>query len=329
MGLKSLNYRLRGDLEGVNFFDTVTVMDLSDVSAFIGVFEANGINVRGKTETNSISLSIDETTHFEDIVVLLNLFSKLKGSSINIDSILKDFTSKNDNLIKGSLQRDSENIFHSEDIFNSRIKGEHEFERYIKYLENMDINLTKSMIPLGSCTMKLNSATEMAPLSWPKVANLHPFVPKEQAQGYLEMFEHLETLLKEVTKMDGVSFQPNSGATGEYCGLLAIRHYQKQLGQGHRDVVLIPNSAHGTNPASARKAGLKVVVIKSDADGNVDFADLKNQCEKFKDALSSLMITYPSTHGVFEAEIKNITELIHSYGGQVYMDGANMNAQCG
>ena len=201
--------------------------------------------------------------------------------------------------------------------------------RYMKRLENKDISLVHSMIPLGSCTMKLNAASEMAPVTWPQFAALHPFAPADQAKGYGVMLTQLGKWLEEITGFDAVSFQPNSGAQGEYAGLLAIRHYQAAGGQGHRDVCLIPSSAHGTNPASAQMMGMKIVVVACDSQGNVDIEDLKAKLQTHRDQLSSLMVTYPSTHGVFESAIKDICKMVHDAGGQVYMDGANLNAQAG
>ena len=222
--------------------------------------------------------------------------------------------------------RSSEFLTHP--VFN-RYHTEHEMLRYIKRLESRDLSLTTSMIPLGSCTMKLNATTEMQPLSWPEFANLHPFVPADQARGYQTLFDTLEAWLAEITGFAAVSLQPNAGSQGEYAGLLVIRAYQKARGQGERDVCLIPVSAHGTNPASAVMAGMKVVVVACDERGNVDVADLKAKAEQHKDRLAALMVTYPSTHGVFEAEIREICNVVHANGGQVYMDGANMNAQVG
>jgi glycine dehydrogenase len=201
--------------------------------------------------------------------------------------------------------------------------------RYIKSLENKDLSLTKSMIALGSCTMKLNAAAELEPVSWAEFGGLHPFVPKDQAQGFQEIITELENFLSEITGFAATSLQPNSGAQGEYAGIQVIRAYQKDMGQGHRDVALIPASAHGTNPATAVMCGLKVVVVASDAKGNIDFNDLVNKVEEHKDNLSCFMVTYPSTHGVFEGNIKDVCALIHANGGQVYMDGANLNAQVG
>jgi len=211
-------------------------------------------------------------------------------------------------------------------VFNS-YHSETDFVRYVKKLENKDISLVHSMIPLGSCTMKLNAASEMAPVTWPEFAALHPFAPEDQTKGYASMLNQLGRWLIEITGFHAVSFQPNSGAQGEYAGLLAIRDYQRSLGQGHRDVCLIPSSAHGTNPASAQMMGMKIVVVACDAQGNVDLADLKLKVTTHREQLSTLMVTYPSTHGVFESAIKDICQMVHEAGGQVYMDGANLNAQ--
>jgi len=201
--------------------------------------------------------------------------------------------------------------------------------RYMKSLENKDLSLTHSMIPLGSCTMKLNATTEMLPITWPEFCKIHPFAPAQQTLGYKQLFRELEHQLAEITGFAAVSLQPNSGAQGEYTGLMVIREYHKNRGEGNRNVVIIPSSAHGTNPASAVMAGMKVVVANCDSNGNVDVQDLRKKAEANKENLSALMVTYPSTHGVFEEKIREICEIIHEYGGQVYMDGANMNAQVG
>jgi glycine dehydrogenase len=213
-------------------------------------------------------------------------------------------------------------------VFNTH-HSETEMLRYMRLLESRDLSLTRSMIPLGSCTMKLNATAEMLPVTWPQFGRIHPFAPKSQTQGYAQIFSELEAMLREITGFDGVSLQPNAGAQGEYAGLLVIRAYHESRGEGHRKVCLIPASAHGTNPASAAMAGYEVVVTRTDENGNVDLADLEEKAKLHKDRLAALMVTYPSTHGVFEEEIRRICDVIHQYGGQVYMDGANMNAQVG
>jgi glycine dehydrogenase len=252
---------------------------------------------------------------------LAKIFAKAVGVSASFDSA-EDFVLE----WPGNLQRNTEFLTHP--VFNSYHR-EHEMLRYIKRLENKDVSLTHSMISLGSCTMKLNATTEMLPITWPKIANLHPFTPVEQTQGYQKMLTELENWLTEITGLDATSLQPNSGAQGEYAGLMVIKAYHEDRGEGDRNVVLIPSSAHGTNPASAVMAGAKVVLVGDDEYGNIDVADLRAKAEEHKESLMALMITYPSTHGVYEESIKNICEIIHENGGQVYMDGANMNAQVG
>jgi len=226
----------------------------------------------------------------------------------------------------GELERKTPYLTHP--IFNQH-HSETEMLRYLKKLENKDLALTNCMIPLGSCTMKLNATVEMIPITWPEFSDLHPFVPLDQAQGYIEMFKSLTHTLAEITRFHSISLQPNAGSQGEYTGLKVIRAYLNDIGSSHRDICLIPTSAHGTNPASAAMVGMKIVTIKADKEGNVDFEDLKQKAEQHSKNLAALMITYPSTHGVFEEKIKDICAIIHQNGGQVYMDGANMNSQVG
>lgn len=270
---------------------------------------------------NAIQISIDETTSLKDIETIVRIFSAANGTENNFDA-----TEPGSHQISEKLIRSSEFLTHP--VFNS-YHTESKMMRYIKRLENRDLSLMHSMIPLGSCTMKLNAASELLPVSWDAFANIHPFVPIDQAQGYAKIFEELEAYLSEITGFAACSLQPNSGAQGEYAGLLTIRAYHEANGENHRNIALIPSSAHGTNPASAVMAGLQVVVVECDDEGNIDVEDLKVKVEKHSANLAALMITYPSTHGVFETGIKQICELIHNHGGKVYMDGANMNAQVG
>ncbi|WP_319229424.1 aminomethyl-transferring glycine dehydrogenase [Draconibacterium orientale] len=272
-------------------------------------------------ENGDVGISIDETTNPQDIGWIIEVFAKAANKKWQVaEEYPEGFE------IDAAFKRTSE--FMTEEVFN-KYRSETEMVRYIKRLAKKDISLTQSMISLGSCTMKLNAATEMLPLSWIEFNGLHPFVPKNQARGYHEMMEELRRDLAEITGMADVSLQPNSGAAGEYAGLMVIQEYHKSRGEGQRDVVIIPSSAHGTNPASAVMAGTKVVVVKCDDKGNVDMDDLRAKAEQHKDRLSAFMVTYPSTHGVFEASIIEMCEVIHENGGQVYMDGANMNAQVG
>ncbi len=268
-----------------------------------------------------VGISIDETTNREDMTWILEVFAK--AANTRWPSVLEYPEGYE---INKKFARTSP--FMQQEVFN-RYRSETEMVRYIKRLEHKDISLTHSMISLGSCTMKLNAATEMLPLSWIEFNGIHPFVPKNQARGYHEMMEELRRDLSEITGMADVSLMPNSGAAGEYAGLLVIREYHKSRGEGQRNVVLIPSSAHGTNPASAVMAGLKVVVVDCDKNGNIDIDDLQKKAAEYKEVLSAFMVTYPSTHGVFEASIKDMCQIIHDNGGQVYMDGANMNAQVG
>ncbi len=272
-------------------------------------------------ENGDVGISIDETTNPEDIGWIIEVFAKAANKKWQIIHEYPEGYS-----IDEKYARQSE--FMTQEVFN-KFRSETEMVRYIKRLEGKDISLTQSMISLGSCTMKLNAATEMLPMSWIEFNGLHPFIPKNQARGYHEMMEELRRDLSEITGMADVSLQPNSGAAGEYAGLMVIQEYHKSRGEGQRDVVIIPASAHGTNPASAVMAGMKVVVVACDERGNVDMDDLRAKAELHKDNLSSFMVTYPSTHGVFESSIIEMCEVIHDNGGQVYMDGANMNAQVG
>jgi len=285
---------------------------------------ARGINFR-YINGNSIGISLNEVTSFVDVLELVQIFAKAANKKVADDNI-KNLAEKIEIELPAVFARSSEFLTHQ--VFNS-YHSETEMLRYMKSLENKDLSLTHSMIPLGSCTMKLNAAAEIAAITWPEFANIHPFAPLEQAEGYLRLFKKLEKDLTEITGFSAISLQPNSGAQGEYSGLMVIRQYHKSRGEAKRNIALIPSSAHGTNPASAVMAGMKVVVVSCDSNGNVDIPDLKKKAELHKDNLAALMITYPSTHGVFEEGIQEICKIIHENGGQVYMDGANMNAQVG
>jgi len=308
--LKQLGFSIKTNL----FFDTIVVA--CDAKKIIAEAESKEINFRF-IDDKHVGISIDQTVEQNDLNDIVSVFSNTK--------IEVSYTASN--LISASaLNRKSAYLSHA--VFNS-YHSESEMMRYIKRLENKDLSLVHSMISLGSCTMKLNAASELLPLTWPEFANIHPFVPINQAQGYAELIEQLNKDLSEITGFARMSFQPNSGAQGEYAGLMVIRAYHIANGDTHRNVALIPSSAHGTNPASAAMAGMKIIVTKCDDKGNIDLADLKAKTEQYKDNLSCLMVTYPSTHGVYEESIKEITKLIHDNGGLVYMDGANMNAQVG
>lgn len=308
------------NLKSSHYFDTVSISVAEEQSANLRkVAEANEINFY-YTESE-VRISTDETTSLKDLVAIVSVFAEAFGkeaAGIELDYGSADFPS--------ALSRQSDYLEHP--IFNS-YHTETKMMRYIKRLENRDLSLMHSMIPLGSCTMKLNAASELLPVSWPTFANLHPFVPMDQAAGYKQIFEELEAYLSEITGFAACSLQPNSGAQGEFAGLLTIRAYHQSRGDIHRNIALIPSSAHGTNPASAVMAGMKVVVVACDDKGNIDVADLKAKAEEHKENLAALMVTYPSTHGVFETAIKEICDIIHDNGGKVYMDGANMNAQVG
>ncbi len=282
---------------------------------------AAGMNLR-KYDDGALGVSLDETTTWADVQALLSAFAG--KSELGFDP--KSLQAEGSRAYPAALTRQSAFLTH--EIWQ-RYHTEHELLRYMHRLQAKDLSLTTSMIPLGSCTMKLNAAAEMYPISWPQLAQLHPFAPADQARGYAQMFAELEAWLSEITGFAAVSLQPNAGSQGEYAGLLVIRAHHEQRGQAHRNVCLIPKSAHGTNPASAVVAGFKVVVVQCDDDGNIDVPDLKAKAAEHAKNLGALMITYPSTHGVFEESVKEICEVVHGHGGQVYMDGANMNAQVG
>ena len=303
------------------FFDTLKI-EVQNLDELKNLALAENINFR-YFDNGHVGISIDETTTFEDITSILKVFT-LHAQNGVVDLDWQDVDYEVELEISDNLLRTDAILEH--EVFQ-KYHSEHEMLRYIKRLENKDLSLTHSMISLGSCTMKLNATTEMIPVTWPEIGGIHPFAPVDQTQGYLDMFEKLSKWLAEITGFAGVSLQPNSGAQGEYAGLLVIKAYHESRGDYHRTVNLIPSSAHGTNPASAVMAGQDVVIVGCDEKGNIDIEDLRSKAEQYKDKLAALMVTYPSTHGVFEKGIKEICSIIHQYGGQVYMDGANMNAQ--
>jgi glycine dehydrogenase len=312
--LKKLGYHL----ESEHFFDTIKLNGTENAQIKL-LAEAAKINFR-YTDTG-LSISLDQTTDVADLNAILSIFAKV-GNKI-FSKISEEIIYSQKSTIS---YRKSAILTHP--VFNN-YHSESEMMRYIKRLENKDLSLTHSMISLGSCTMKLNAAAELMPITWPEFAHIHPFVPIEQAEGYVEIIEELDRSLSEITGFAKMSFQPNSGAQGEYAGLLVIQAYHQSRGDSHRKIVLIPTSAHGTNPASAAMCGMQIVLVKCDEKGNIDVNDMREKAVKHKDNLSCLMITYPSTHGVYEESIIEITNIIHENGGQVYMDGANMNAQVG
>ena len=308
--------------ENINFFDTIRI----DLPRHVKREDIEWLSLDLEMNfryfpNGQIGLSIDETTNIEDINWILEVFAKAANKPVPVITTISE-----NNSIGSAFLRKTEYL--KQQVF-SKYRSETEMARYIKRLEKKDISLVHSMISLGSCTMKLNAATEMLPLSWIEFNGIHPFVPKNQAMGYHELMEELRRDLAEITGFADISLQPNSGAAGEYAGLLVIREYHKSRGEGHRNVALIPSSAHGTNPASAVMAGMKVVVVPCDERGNIDVEELQVKAEEYKDDLSCFMVTYPSTHGVFESSITEMCSIIHQFGGQVYMDGANMNAQVG
>ncbi len=311
--LKSSGFTISND----SFFDTITIQAGAKAKDILNRARSERINLR-EYKDGRIGIALDETVNASDLKDLFEIF-EVKNTDIE-----KLFS--NSGNISDSFKRSTSYLTHP--VFQS-FHTETKMLRYIRKLESRDLSLTTSMIPLGSCTMKLNATTEMYPVTWPEFGAIHPFAPSEQTKGYKIIFEQLEKWLCEITGFAGVSLQPNAGSQGEYAGLLAIRRYHESRKETHRNVCLIPISAHGTNPASAAMAGFKVVVVSCDQNGNVDLEDLKIKAEEHKNDLAALMITYPSTHGVFEESVKEICQIVHSHGGQVYMDGANMNAQVG
>jgi glycine dehydrogenase len=309
------------NVKHARFFDTIRVDgNVDDVDRWIEIAALSRTNIRRLSKT-AVTVSFDETTTEDDARWLWKAFAP--GA---VAPAFRDWDGRGADLPWAGSERQSAYLTHP--VFNTH-HSETEMLRYMRRLEAKDLSLTHSMIPLGSCTMKLNATAEMMPVTWPEWGKLHPFAPAEQAAGYREIFTSLEKMLSAITGFAATSLQPNAGSQGEYAGLLVIRAYHESCGQAHRDVCLIPSSAHGTNPASAVMAGCRVVVVACDDGGNVDLADLEAKAAQHKDALAALMVTYPSTHGVFEAGIKRICAIIHDHGGQVYMDGANLNAQVG
>ena len=316
-GLQELGY----EITNTGAFDSVTVKTGDATNAIAERARQGGANLRFRLN-NHLGVSLDETTSRKDIELLWSFFAK-PGQSLPVVSA---FEKGIESLIPADLRRTTAFLTHP--VFNTH-HSETGMLRYIRALSDKDLALDRSMIPLGSCTMKLNATSEMIPITWPEFANIHPFAPAEQLQGYAELDQQLRDWLCQATGYAGISLQPNAGSQGEYAGLLAIKAFHEAKGQGHRNICLIPSSAHGTNPASAQIVGMTVVVTVCDARGNVDMADLKAKCEQHSDKLACVMITYPSTHGVFETQVKELCAMVHSHGGRVYVDGANMNALVG
>jgi glycine dehydrogenase len=326
-GLTILLAKALGELgyEQLNesYFDTLKF----DVAHLAGPIHSEALNneMNFSYDGSVVTISVDETTSAEDIKTIVRFFAKVLGKTIN-DVDFDGLKTGLETVIPTELQRTSAYLTHA--LFNTH-HSEHEMLRYIKSLEAKDLSLCHSMIALGSCTMKLNATTEMIPVTWNHFSKIHPFAPTDQVGGYMQLFDEINNWLSEITGFAAMSLQPNAGAQGEYAGLMVIRAYHHDRGDTHRNIALIPSSAHGTNPASAAMAGMKIVVVKCDDNGNIDVADMRAKAEQYKNELSCLMVTYPSTHGVFEESIIEICEIIHQNGGQVYMDGANMNAQVG
>jgi len=319
-GLRQLGFTVRGE----SAFDTLTIDSGAATAAIFDRAAATGMNLRRFPELGDtlLGIALDETTTRADIVALWRVFAKDGQALPDVTAFERGVAP----LIPEGLRRSSPFLTHP--VFN-RHHSETEMLRYLRGLADKDLALDRSMIPLGSCTMKLNASSEMIPITWPEFAHIHPFAPADQLAGYEQLRGQLEAWLCEATGYTGVSLQPNAGSQGEYAGLLAIRAWHASRGQARRTICLIPESAHGTNPASAQMAGLQVVVTKCDADGNVDLADLEAKCQQHADKLACVMITYPSTYGVFERRVRELCEIVHRYGGRVYVDGANMNALVG
>ncbi|NMM46903.1 aminomethyl-transferring glycine dehydrogenase [Marinigracilibium pacificum] len=334
-GLKRISSRIHGltkalsrglanlgfENENQQFFDTIKVAlnDEEERIALKSIALGKELNFR-YYDTLHVGISLDETTRLDDVNEILEVFAHVRGK----ENIFAEDTIE----VKFPLGLQRTSAFLQHEVFN-KFHAEHSMLRYMKRLENKDLSLVHSMISLGSCTMKLNATVEMIPITWPEIGNMHPFAPKDQTKGYMDMIDELTKWLSEITGFYDVSLQPNSGAQGEYAGLMVIRAYHESRGESHRNITLIPSSAHGTNPASAVMAGTKVVIVDCDEKGNISLEDLKEKADKYADDLFGLMVTYPSTHGVFEENIREICKTIHDKGGQVYMDGANMNAQVG
>ena len=306
-------------IENTSWFDTLTINTGANTSEVIQKAEVKHVNLR-QIDQNHVGISLDETSSAKDVILLWDIL--IGQHSLSIDQIAEQSVQN----IPGNMMRTESFLDH--ETFNS-YHSETEMLRYIRKLSDKDIALDRAMIPLGSCTMKLNATAEMLPVTWPEFANIHPFAPSDQTQGYQTLINQLESMLSEITGYDGISLQPNAGSQGEYAGLLAIKSYHESRGDSHRNICLIPSSAHGTNPASAHMCGMKVVVVACDEQGNVDIDDLNKKAAEHSDNLSAIMVTYPSTHGVFEENITELCEIVHQNGGQVYIDGANLNAMVG
>ncbi|WP_447600096.1 aminomethyl-transferring glycine dehydrogenase [Nitrospira sp. Nam80] len=317
-GLRRQGY----DVSPEVFFDTLRVRTHQDqAQAILSRAEADRINLR-RYEDGSIGLSLDERTTLNEVETLLTVFLGPKTGVASVQELERGLNVE----YPTALARTTGYLTHA--VFN-RYHSEHEMLRYLHRLQSKDLSLVHSMIPLGSCTMKLNATAEMLPVTWPEFSGIHPFAPAEQVSGYQELFRQLEAWLADITGFAAISLQPNAGSQGEYAGLMAIRAYHRHRGESHRDICLIPVSAHGTNPASAAMSGMTVVAVACDANGNVDLGDLENKAAQHRDRLAAMMITYPSTHGVFEEGVRRMCQIVHTHGGQVYMDGANLNAQVG